>query len=408
MSHANIQKKQTIVCCPRADKVQTMIRFDEAKDKYNVNQEFLRDQLRDTHMMLFEYLVKALNHQLKVLNEDLGGHHVIDTDQEQSIFTNRVRLSKFIGCAPNTISNRLARLEEAGIVRKISHGPVKDMEIFINPELITWRDLRHVFAKKQNSSTAKDLEGENKSLLPFLCNSTGTNNNILIDVDKVSPNVENYGLPPAKPQREHYKNTGQCNKNTGQASSNYAKKLSRQEKMLRRAAAAFAKWFIALAFDKLMLWENRRDGSQIYPAERQMAEEYIIENYFSNCTSHGQMQMQFNVFKWRLEAIARYRKRKDFDLQFPRKFFDLENTSRGGFVYTKQWWKKSKQYKQRKKEQQAVFKDETKLQRAVLIAADNPSAQYKKQESYVKNAIPHLLQDFYSRVSDCLTAKELY
>ena len=178
--------ENNLIPFPKVSIVDSEKLFDIEFEIYNEKQDLLRDKLRYTHKSLFAYLLKALNYELSKNTQIFKEKFQIDPSEEYGIHTNRSRLGDFMKCANTTIGNLLDRLVQAGFIRKISHGPVRDFEIFINPKLLKIYDCRAEFLKIKNSGIATTSEGQIKSLNMFWLNKQEPFNKIINTVDKVS------------------------------------------------------------------------------------------------------------------------------------------------------------------------------------------------------------------------------
>lgn len=406
----NIENK--LIPFPRLSIVDSEKLFDIAFDIYNAQQEYLRDQLRYTHKTLFSYLLKALNFELGQNIKNFKDKFQINPEEEFGIHTNRSRLGSFMKCSPETVGNLISRLVQAKILRKISHGPVRDFELFITPNLLKFYDSSAEFMKIQNAGYSNLSEGQTKSLNMFWLNQQELYNKKISTVDKVSNLSKNATAFVSKSDetvqpKGMYTGTLTGTGKTGtqgdfcknETETTYISRLQKQEKNFRRAATAWALIFINMAFDKFKLWEDRTDNKTVYQAERDAVTLYVQENYFQNCQSQKELEFFFNQYLWRLEKIANYRKRHGWDCQFPRQFFDLNNKMKGSFHCTEAWWKRNQDYQKIKNKRKELMTDHKKLQKALMMIFESQN-NFSQAKSYIEHVAPHLRKDFLTHVAN--------
>lgn len=376
-----------------------------------MQQPYLRDRLRDTHKSLWDYLLRSINAQVATTNKALGDAHEIDPTADFSLRTNRVRIADHLKCSPNCIGDRLRRLKQAKLIEIVNHGPVQDFEvIFTYHQILKWVSVEEKYRNRttfQNSQPASVSKGESESFVPSPYILQEQNNNTIIPVKKVSKllincfsndnNFDIHAIPQADIAQEPI-----FNKNTEQNANfcaEYQKNIAKTENKLRAQAFAFAVWFVALAFDKLKLWENRRDKSKMYEpdTQREQTIDYIAENYFGKAGNIAEMQRMQIEYEYRLNAVARYRKKNNFDIQFPMQYFSLENRTRAGFIKTVVWYKTYLKEQAVKNKNKKIRTAESKL--AEAVARINTPHDFMREKQHITAVAPQFLTLFAQMVS---------
>lgn len=404
--------ENNLIPFPKVSIVDSEKLFDLHFEVYNAQQSYLRDQLRYTHKTLFSYLLKALNYELGQNIKNHKEKFQINPEEEIGIHTNRSRLGDFMKCSPETVGNLISRLIQAGVLRKIGHGPVRDFELFISPKLLKFYDSSAEFLKIKNLANSSLSEGQTKTLNMFWLFKQEHFNKKISLVDKESNLSKNApafvskfdgNVQPGGVHTGTLTGTGKTGTQgdfcKSAAETQYLNKLAKQEQNFRRAAAAWALIFINFAFDRFKLWDDRKDNKTVYQAEREAVTLYVQENYFQNCQSQKELEFFFNQYVWRLEKIANYRKRHGWDCQFPRQFFDLNNKMPGSFHCTEAWWKRNQDYQKLKRKRKELMTDHKKLQKALLMVFESNN-NFQQARAYIEHVAPHLRKDFMTHVAN--------
>ncbi len=156
-----------------------------------------------------------------------------------------------------------------------------------------------------------------------------------------------------------------------------------------------AKWILAYSIH--LLWSDK----DIYESEQTKTIEYIRKNYLTNVNSFAKIDKRKEEIKWRLEAAARYAKRRNYIIQvFPYRYFDTENKT-SGFGSTRKWYKENLQYHIKKLTSKQISADQQELNKSIKTYALSPTiSEYKQQEDYINNNFPHLINEFYNHFNN--------
>lgn len=192
-------------------------------------------------------------------------------------------------------------------------------------------------------------------------------------------------------------NTQENQENTADAqifTEKYQKKLKESAKMLRELKASFSAWLLSLAMS--VLWAGRK----IHEGEGTKALQYLENNYFEHCNTYADFDRTMKEFVWRIEAAGRNIKKKNFGENwyvFPVHYFDLGNNK--GFRGTKKWYLMSKENHKRKTERNKRKTDFEKLSQQIKLYLKTQDLQtFTKCENYVKDNIPHMLEQYRDSV----------
>lgn len=297
--------------------------FDNFADKYNANKDKLQEQIRAAHCQLFYDLLRLYRNEVIKKRKQFPEQKTV---VELPIFTNRHHLAVRLRKSKESIGRHLNRLEEAGVISKISHGSKANQEIRIKAHFLMVFDEDN----PKNAPKSHFLQSADNQFL-FLVNSSIcqnkqniTRNNKIITVDKEFDNSQahhqtNDTKEPKslqqiiKPEQTATRNDKKHPKirpekkkllgidNEEQA---YRDKLASKEEKIKKLKKNFSAWLLALAVEKL--WKDR----SVYAGEYQKTLEYLEQNYWEHCNNYESISKTMDEFKWRIEAAARYIERQ--------------------------------------------------------------------------------------------------
>ncbi|PLX09905.1 MAG: hypothetical protein C0594_05590 [Marinilabiliales bacterium] len=370
--------------------------------------------LKQSHKGTMLLLIKAYAAMLFDNNRtfrDMPEYRELDPGNLPGLFTNRVKISKAVGCSPSTAYRQIERLQEAGmIIDKKFHGTRRDFELFINPDLLLIIDLLNPNYTPNSPLLSDDPDTHFRAIADALRakrslhNIRDNNNNLTSTVkrsDGTSPAAvqesENRSTPGVNTKsvnrQEGEKNNETTGKNTKPAVScppGSARPPQKEKPDLDWYKERFTNWFIGLMIQVLYA------GRNIYPGEELAAKQYFKEIYLAKVTNTSQLGKLELQFKWRIHAVERYCKNKGYKIEnYPRRYLDVNNY-RSGFTQTRDWYLKHIQNLKRKQQISIKQKDHRKLMRYFNLMLDNwgSLSTYNRCISGIRDKIPHLEDDF--------------
>jgi len=115
--------------------------YINAQKEHNSRTNKDREKLKDTHFQLFTFIINKLGE--KVVNQPLSTLN--------SLRISRGELGAYFGRTPETMKNRLKRLEFAGIIRIKFHGHKAPLELIFNKDISILYDVLNLeFIPKSN------------------------------------------------------------------------------------------------------------------------------------------------------------------------------------------------------------------------------------------------------------------
>jgi len=405
-----------------------MDRYDAFAIRYNTtvaneraNGDLTRSPLRSGHRELFKELVKVCERQMRTQLRFFGDNPSflsIETGVPYSIHTNRVMLANNTHRGESTIYRQLVRLRDAGIIiGKIYHGPTRNFEVFISPEILLISDhLNPQF----DPITLKIIPAENQiviSPLRSICTvhlkDKNSFNNRIIPEHPQEHQVENpAGLILHSEQQELF--TGTREARTGESGAKspgrtatpvkstkidefegltaqeiYTIKL-RQEKLQHEGRTKrYAQMLVSFIIANLFA------GKTIFQGELIKAYQ-VAEYYFKDLNSCGACNTAIDSYKERVEMVVKWSERTGFvwDNIFPAKYLDPENFT-CGFIMTQKWLKDSEKYKRIKAKAKLLRTEQQRYEYALnrFLQLNNISA-WGWARNYVAERAPSKLEMF--------------
>jgi hypothetical protein len=368
--------------------------------------------LRAPHRALFLDIVHLASGQMNrnaYCFKDTAGLIAHTAMEPYSVHTNRVALAKRTKKSESAIYRQILRLADAGvIVQKIGHGTQHDFELLINPLLLPISDhfneqfdpLEAIHAFTQLQAFPDGLRAK--------CTPKGKRQEHLKN-ELITVNIVKESAPPTL-YNEHneniYRNTGRRSevsekindfppapaaapKTPDEVRTSYAEKMRRAEEQQTERIGRFAVMFVEYLIRVLFATHN------IYKGERQRAYE-VAQYYFRECQTTEQCNVAMFHYQKRIDMVAKYIKRKNFDFShiYPARYLDPDNTA-CGFEVTKKWLKKEQAYTEMRKRIKLRRKDEAILQNALTRLYQQPTlGNYMQLQSYIHNYAPDKINDF--------------
>lgn len=413
---------------PFVDFDATKKNFDKFIELYNTS-KLLGQRLRSHHVELFYDLVRLYRRNISQRKQRFIGAtpelYSIDTRDIPNLLTNNKELAHRRHCDPSTIYRQINRLFQAKVILdKVNHGSRKNYELMLNPALIAIMDLNSknalmpdaelaFFSDRNaicNPNTVSKIETVNNIIIPkigrfYFINKLETSLNGNNDKELLRNNI-----PFDRLETISNRNTAKKSKmESSPATKNhdkeedrlkdYAKKVESVDEKLRKVRRNFASWLVSLMVDNLL------EGRSVYPGELNRTVDYVTETYFGHLQSFTAIDKQMFKYRKLIELAKNYKNsHPQYQSPFPFRYFDINNTT-NGFVSTRKWLKKQKEY-QRIKKYRKTQSDQLKLLKAINDFNDDGSVKnYEKQRAYVKTNIPHLLQVFDKMVRESAELK---
>ena len=419
--------------------------FREYALLYNAGKE-KRDQLKPAHFSQFYTYLRLFQRNMaqnnnKAINADDLGAMMLDTDQMPHLFTNNTELRKQLdGGASSTILRRFQRLADAGVLRKIKHGPVKNYEIIINPYLLfiideSGADARHRIniEKAQKWVDIGDLATVKSANCTQNIVSFKNNSNKIIIHEKESATADISSIETKKDTSKKDTTRNLINlsddkkiKDFGDAvlsslnkqllakkSEIVAEKISTADKMrqkfgikepkpdyallhaekMRKKEAEmktlrlqYAVMMVQLMIDYLL------KGINVFPGERKRTISYVAEHYFGQCLTYSGLVRTWTGYAQRLEEARQFKEAHPDYTPYPFYYFNKDNPK--GFESME--WRKNKLKFERQKRWQS---NQSKLLATLRRINKNPeTATLEREIQYVKDNIPDLLKAFFKNI----------
>lgn len=431
--------------------------FQEYAKRYNEGKEST-EQLKPGHFAQYYTYVRLLQRNIaqannKAINNDAPESMAIDTDNLPHLYTNNSELAKQMdGGVPSTFVRRFNRLEKAGVVRKINHGPVKNYELILNPYLLLivdaagttarnsidlekakkWGankvcDSSKIAKRKQNIVSFKELS--NKIIIHHKGSATAdiSSQDTLKDTKKdtkgnsatlpvsqeekekkvaakkekevetfadATLKVINERLNIAKIKNEKAKTTtaDRMRQKYGFSNEKVNQNLSYAEKMKQKEAEMNTLRFQYAVMMVQMMIDYLLPGIKIFKGEKDRTITYVAQNYFGQCLTFSNIQLTWAGYAERLEEARRFKKVHPNYTPFPYYYFNKNNPK--GFDSPS--WRTQKNKFEKLKRWQS---NQSKLQSALRRIAKEPSREtYQREIQYVKDNIPDLLKAFFSNI----------
>lgn len=391
-------------------------RFDARADEQArfikaTRDEFLNNHwqpLKAAHRGLYAdliHLVKlAMNNRLTLMGKDTEYIPIFAHDPEQpfSLFTNREELAKRSRKSESAIHRQLLRLEEAGIImmRKF-HGVNRNFELLINPEFIIISDLANLefdplLSKPENTQNKASKRGLRAKCSPYT-NLQEPDNNKIMAVDSQegalraeatpqTPQGAFFGIPACRNNTTGDKTNINSNGNIGENTlsrdeclsffyrnsgvqtqvKEWNKQgkttLSLSDRIIPPVAPAphaeiigkqhhkntllYTDWLIKYAISKLFSSHTH------YRPAIAAAFEMVAAHYWNRCITSQDFENSFTIYRWRIDAAARYAARTNFNLSniYLTTYFDPNNMNGCSFARTRSWYVNARKFKTKRTE----------------------------------------------------------
>ena len=423
---------------PKINFANTQRAFRKYIDKYNQDKES-REQIKPAHFAQFYTYVRLLERNIaqnntRAYNNGTPEAMAINRYDLPHLFTNNTEIRKQMdGGHHSTFIRRAERLEKAGVIQKIKHGPTRNYEIIINPHLLyivdlsgkqeslkpnlekaeTWMASRNndssiVAKSEQNIVSFK--EHFNKIIINqaesagrnSMTNSAGSSTaDILFDKKDTNKDTtrnlakNDFGSSVLETIKLRLK-LKEEEKNVPPPAS-YKERMAKRNKELIQLRLRYATMMVHLMIRYML------QGETVFEGERKRAISYVAEHYFGQCLTFNSVQRTWTGYAERLEDARRYKESHTWYTPFPYSYFNKDNPI--GFDSLK--WKQNKRDWEKKRKNCA---EQTKLLGAIRRINNNPvRATYQRELEYVKNHIPDKLSGFfailYQTQSELLTKK---
>ncbi len=402
--------------------------------QYNEGKES-REQLKSAHLQQMYAYVRLLERNIsqrnvELINSGQWAATAIDRELPPHLLTNNKEMSKQLdGGHPSTILRRYERLAQAGLIRKINHGPVRNYEIIINPGILhiidlsggagalkpdpakaeKWAeqwDLENSKIAKRTPYTVSFIEHSNKLIIPQkvsdksdeILKSTSKDTSSMETPERYSANrnekqieqekscakkenpPKNFGssvIAAIKTKIEHAQN---------EAAADYAEKMQKLKQTLEKLRHQYATMTVAMMIDYLL------PGINVFSGERKRAISYVEKHYFEHCQTIASIERAFAEYSEKLEAARKFKETHPGYTPFPHFYFQIDNPN--GFNSPK-WIRQRNKFEKLKRWQNS----QAKLMAAIRRLNDNPTReQLDKEIEYVKHNIPDLLKAFFSQI----------
>ena len=403
-----------------------MERFDTYASAYNSLANEMRQQganhaqtLKSTHRALFQALVNIVKGKLEWKRKMFQGNNVIDlsidANEPYILLTNNKEIGRRTGKDASTVYRNIQRLMDAGIIlAKIGHGTRADYELHINPTFLLIDD----YMQSQNAHEIEAAERGLAAKCKPIKNNKNILNNIIIPVNAVdksgvglAPNhlqenrqeqLQEHGrtsklLDEVQHENQSFSAKTQEKQEQETPAERYEKRLAKVEEVKKLMAT----WFIQYMLQMLFPTHKHYKGAVLN------ALEYAAEVYYTGCKTVTELNNRQSVLLWRVDAAARWAKRTNFNFDniYITTYLDINNR-KSGFVNTLKWWKKHKDYQNKKRKLAIDKKRKTDMQKlsavinkldAIYLQGNTKEVvkEYIRAESYMKRNIPHLANDFY-------------
>lgn len=428
---------------------------------------FRMQPLKAPHRALYADLIHLVKlgmlKRLELMGKDADYIHIFAHDPEQhfTLFTNRGELARRSRKSESAIHRQLQRLEEAGIVlmRKF-HGVNRDFELLINPDFLIVSDqadlnfdpLLSCTENTQNKAARRGSQA--KRLLLTLPQEQKNNEIMAVDSREGALRA---GFTPPTPEGE-LKGIPACSScTTGEVNGSGAdntcgeEAISRDESLMffyrnsqvqapvavenkqgspiqplsdricppvapappaetrderhRKNTLLYTDWLLKYAISKLFSTHNH------YRPAIATAFEMVASHYWSHCVTSQDFEQTFAVYRWRIDAAAKYAARSGFNLSniYLTTYFNPTNMTGCSFARTHSWYVNAKKFKTKHEEDKKraeVLKALTAKTKEVLEAA-NLSA-FIRAESALKAKVDKgefpewAVNEFYRRCASLI------
>lgn len=403
-----------------------MQRYDTYASTYNSLANEMRAQgakhpqtLKSTHRALFQALVNIVKGKLEWKRRTFQGNDIIDisidANQPYVLLTNNKEIGKRTGKNASTVYRNIQRLMDAGIILlKVGHGTRANYELHINPTFLLIDDYMQTENAHEMGQAESGLDAKCKPIK----NNKNSLNNIIIPSGPVEKNGVGLSPNPLQENRqEHLQEHGRTSKPVANGQTKNRKlSLESQEKQEQESPAERCEKRLRKVEEvkKLMaLWLIQYMLQMLFPNHKHYkgavlnALDYAAEVYYTGCKTVSELNNRQSVLLWRVDAAARWAKRTNFNFEniYITNYLDINNR-KSGFVNTLKWWKKHKEYQDKKRRIAAHKKRKTDMQKLSVVInkldtlyiqgnTKEVVKEYIRAEGYVKRNIPHLANDFY-------------
>lgn len=413
---------------------------DQARERRKNGErvQLIRGTHRETYFALVRMYMKQLKADAKVFH-DTPELMAVQVGKLNNLYTNRLDFFNETRKDGTTFYRHLQRFMEMGIVKaKIFHGTRADFEVELNPDFFLVRDAKNPAYRPTSQwlQIALSSSGLNAKCTPLTIGEMNINKEIKGVNKETSLDEQN-----ATEQKTNMieMNEGECLENNlkvQEHSSNSPDSNTppvparppmtteqRAEADIKRYKFATARAVVMFAIEKLWpdmrLWTNERGENHISIGEIDRTIEHVYEWYFAkvdNVPSMIDNRLEFskraiikslrNLQNNGYRAKPYERHRTDLKEWFvnPYTYFHPDYTK--GFNNAVKWmhedWQKKLPKIARRKAQKAV---DAAVKQYHKQSGHNPKtgynrsgyAEYRRQESYVRNNYPQLLSEFLNR-----------
>lgn len=396
-----------------------------------------RQFLKSAHREVWQDLVRALKGEMSKImfifrDKDTQSLIARNAGDSLILMTNRKRLSNRTKKSEVTIYRLLDRLIDAGIIEtKVNHGTQRDFELHLNREMVPVSDYKNESFDPLRWILQNSIDSAIQDTLRSICTPCSSNlnnlNNKIITTNNLEQKAES--APPinfSEHTGTHYGNTGDpsgiiaahvavdtpkintsenntittnafgqpinpiSNSKINTSVTGYAEKMDqarkRHEERTRNYAIQLVEFMIAVLFN----------SKKIYTAEREKAYKFA-ELYFAKYSTAIECQMALNQYRERTRLVQRWLERHpefDFSNIYPAAYINPENTA-SGFVNTRLWLKKDKEYRKLQYKQRKIKTEEATVMYAITrMKRWKNESSYNYWRSYVINKAPDKVEMF--------------
>lgn len=408
---------------------------------YNEDKDYLRDKLRSRDYEVYRLLIVSAKKECRdnaSTFRDMPEKCAIDASKWFPVQASVQLFSSMMGLTPRAVEKYLDRLEKVGVISRNSDlfnqevgrsriVTFRRKEVLINPDFLLFFDCSNAdftptsphLEATVNRTIQKDTK---KSFRTVQVSGKKNSNNRIMDVDNSnlkgvssrnnSPILPDQNLTPdtttkqvtpvddSKQNKEEFAQKTsekpvktQETKTPEQGSARKIEEEAQNTDTLAVLKLEFARTFY------IYLVQHLFSNHKVYAGEAQKAIAYAAKTYFSTVSSREHAEFLLKSYKKRVDLVASYIQRKNFDFSniYPCAYLNVNNKK--GFATTKEWLEVSHSYRQAKEERKrqyaAQMKEKEVMEQLMEQYSDTPSfAEVNRSMALLGKYLPHLQNEY--------------
>ncbi len=392
--------------------------------------------LRQQHVHLIEHLLELYYLELK--RSRVHGQGPEFGERLPSFRTNNIQLAQRLNCCERTIRGLRARLKEAKVIEaECWHGSNSSYEIWLNPDLLYMsaaetqsENAAEFFARPDGRPASRSLQTlpHTVTSLPVLDTNPlnklsgapftpTTDNQSVTDkqavensdsvVDNAEAPVENpHGAADGIPETG-YRTSIRKTKDTSPPELRAAPPQNSPDTLAEVTAGLEHSEQLQLERLVQRMWATARNllyadwwlaDSEVERARARLAEylRYAPPRNWKAGASEVMERIAL-VRKW----IDRHYPDGDYRMNLPANYFDVRNSTRAGFIRTKQWFREHKASQRAIHDAVQVTKAVKEYLRSLESGAPyGPAEAYRRISQRLNKRDARLLQEFHAKISE--------